>query len=112
MAKRKVPKEIDIAPITIACDQLSFSNDKDIDDLGRFLEERITPREGLQEVVRNKNNLELNLTKEVSKRRVKLFVKKYLHRAGIKLDYRVLATFQQGRNKADFHLYPRRVYEV
>ncbi|MFX0099693.1 MAG: 60S ribosomal protein L22 [Candidatus Hodarchaeota archaeon] len=112
MAKREVPKEIDIAPIIIACDQLSFSNDKDIDDLGRFLEERITPRDGLEEVIRNKNNLELKLTKSVSKSKIKLFIKKFLHKAGIRLDFRVLATFQQGRNKADFHLYPRKVYEV
>jgi hypothetical protein len=75
------------------------------------LEERIPPRKGLEEVIRNKNELELQLTKPVSKRKIKLYINKFLHKVGLRLDYRVLATFQ-GRKKADFNLYPRRVYEI
>ncbi len=104
-------KEVEVTPITVNADQLSFNNDKEIDNMARFLEERITPRSGLKEVVRSKNTLELKLTKPVSKRLVKQYLTKYLHRAGLRLDYRVLATFQ-GKKEADFHIYPRRVFEI
>ena len=100
-----------LPPITIDADQLSFDHDKEIDNLARYLEERIPQRKGLQEVVRNRNVLELQLTGQVSKREVKQYITKYLHRAGLRLDYRVLAT-HQARKEADFHIYPRRVYEI
>lgn len=108
---RTIPKDPELPPITVACDQLSFSNDKDINDMARYLEERITPADGLKEVVRSRNMLELKITKPVSKRLVRQVIRKYLHRAGLKLDYRVLATFE-GRKEADFHVYPRRVLEA
>lgn len=110
-AKAAKEEKPSIPPITIDADQLSFNNDKDIDNMARFLEERIPQPKGLKEVVRSKNTLQLQLTKPVSKRDVKQYITKYLHRAGLRLDYRVLAT-HQGRKEADFHIYPRRVYEV
>jgi hypothetical protein len=110
---KKAKDDTPIASVKINCDQLSFNNDKDIDNLGRYLEERITPQKGLSGVVRNKNILELNLTKPVSKRDIKLYVTKYLHRAGIRLDYRVLGTYQGAKEKGfDFIVYPRKVFEV
>ena len=113
MAKKTIKKvpEKELPSIIVNADQLSFNNDKDIDNMARFLEERITPKSGLKEVVRSKNTLELKLTKSVSKRVVKQYLTKYLHRAGLRLDYRVLATFQ-GKKDADFNIYPRRVFEI
>ena len=109
--KKKAAKDSLLDPILIDADQLSFNHDKEIDNMARYLEERIPQSKGLVEVVRNRNMLELQLTKNVSKRDVKQYVTKYLHRAGLRLDYRVLAT-HEGRKEADFHIYPRRVYEV
>ncbi|MHA1793349.1 MAG: 60S ribosomal protein L22 [Promethearchaeota archaeon] len=106
--RRKLPdKEPEIPPITINIEQLAFDYDKDIDNMARFIEERITPRDGLKEVVRTKNNLELKITKPLSKRKIKLFVKKYLHKSGLKLDFKVLASMKDSRRQADFHIYPK-----
>ncbi|MHA1369141.1 MAG: hypothetical protein ACTSRA_05455, partial [Promethearchaeota archaeon] len=74
MAKKKSTKKIqepEIPPITINADQLAFSNDKEIDDLARYLEERLPPSEGLKEIVRNRNTLNLILTQPISKRRIR-----------------------------------------
>lgn len=109
--KSKKEEEIEIPDIIVNADQLSFDHDKDIDNMARYLEERIPPFQGLKECVRSKNNITLKLTKPVSKRVVKQYLAKYLHRAGLRLDYRVLGTYQ-GRKEADFHIYPRRVFEV
>lgn len=107
-AKKGADKKIE--PVTINADQLSFNNDKEIDNLARFLEERIPKAKGLDEVVRSKNVLSLSLTKPVSKRDIKQYVTKFLHRAGLRLDYRCLATYQE--KDADFMIYPRKVYEI
>jgi hypothetical protein len=112
MAKKAVTKKEaeKIAPITINADQLSFNHDKEIDNLARFLEERIPKAKGLNEVVRSKNVLSLTMNKKVSKRDVKQYVVKFLHRAGLRLDYRCLATYQE--KEGDFMIYPRKVYEI
>jgi len=111
MAKKKKP-EISVPSVFINADQLSFNHDKEIDNLARFLEERIPPSKGLTEIVRSKNTLELKLKKPVSKREVKQYMAKYLHKAGLRLDYRVLGTHKQAGKEADFIVYPRKVYEV
>ena len=114
MAKKAATakKEADtkIPPITINADQLSFNHDKEIDNLARFLEERIPKAKGLNEVVRSKNVLSLTMNKKVSKRDVRQYVVKFLHRAGLRLDYRCLATYQE--KEGDFMIYPRKVYEI
>ncbi|NMC06870.1 MAG: 60S ribosomal protein L22 [Candidatus Lokiarchaeota archaeon] len=112
MAKKAATKKESekIAPITINADQLSFNHDKEIDNLARYLEERIPKASGLDEVVRAKNVLSLTLSKKVSKRDVKQYVTKFLHRAGLRLDYRCLATYQE--KDGDFMIYPRKVYEI
>ncbi|MEX2680910.1 MAG: hypothetical protein Q6373_004875 [Candidatus Sigynarchaeota archaeon] len=109
MAKKK-EAEKKINPITINAEQLSFNHDKEIDNLARYLEERIPKAKGLEEVVRSKNMLSLTLTKQVSKRDVKQYITKFLHRAGLRLDYRCLATYQE--KDGDFMIYPRKVYEI
>jgi hypothetical protein len=113
MAKKAATKkeaEIKIPSITINADQLSFNHDKEIDNMARFLEERIPKAQGLNEVVRSKNILQLNVNKAVSKRDVRQYVTKFLHRAGLRLDYRCLATYQE--KDGDFMIYPRKVYEI
>ena len=112
MAKKAASKKDaeKIAPITINTEQLSFNHDKEIDNLARYLEERIPKAKGLDEVVRSKNMLSLTMTKKVSKRDVKQYVVKFLHRAGLRLDYRCLATYQE--KEGDFMIYPRKVYEI
>ncbi len=112
MAKKAASKKDaeKIAPITINAEQLSFNHDKEIDNLARYLEERIPKAKGLDEVVRSKNLLSLTMTKKVSKRDVKQYIVKFLHRAGLRLDYRCLATYQE--KDGDFMIYPRKVYEI
>ena len=112
MAKKAASKKEaeKVLPITINADQLSFNHDKEIDNLARYLEERIPKAKGLDEVVRSKNVLSLSMTKKVSKRDVKQYVTKFLHRAGLRLDYRCLATYQE--KEGDFMIYPRKVYEI
>ncbi|MHA1683198.1 MAG: 60S ribosomal protein L22 [Promethearchaeota archaeon] len=111
MAKKTTKKEESVPSLHINADQMSFNNDSEIDDMARFLEERITPAKGLKEVIRSKNNLELKMTKKISKRNIKMYLKKFLHRAGLGMDFRVICDFQ-GRNKSDFQIYPNKVYEV
>ncbi|MBD3185641.1 hypothetical protein GF325_02335 [Candidatus Bathyarchaeota archaeon] len=110
-SKRSSKKAKQVPPLTINADQLSFSNDSDINNLARFLEERMTKADGLNEVVRDKNDLELHMNRPISKRRIKLYIKKFLHKVGLRMDFRVICN-HQGRKDADFYIYPNKVYEI
>lgn len=90
MAKKKSGKKkekIETKEVTVDLTQLASENDKYIGDLAKFFEERI---EDLK-TVRDGNSLKLTVSANLSRRKIKQYIKKFLYLANLTDSYRPIA---------------------
>ncbi|MFW9936660.1 MAG: hypothetical protein ACFFD5_03370 [Candidatus Thorarchaeota archaeon] len=73
--------------LIIEVKELSFEKDQHVTDLERFLTEQLPQIE----IARNGNELELKMPKRLSKRVVKLRIKKFLYQKGINDKFRPIS---------------------
>ncbi|MFX1358261.1 MAG: hypothetical protein ACFFA8_13400 [Promethearchaeota archaeon] len=73
--------------LIIEVKELSFEKDQHVTDLERFLTEQLPQIE----IARNGNELELKMPKRLSKRVVKLRIKKFLYQKGISDKFRPIS---------------------
>jgi len=73
---------------------LSFKSEQHIDDLMQFIVEQIPQLE----VNREGNDLEITMPPDLSKRAIKLRIKKFLYKKDLKEDYRPIAYREDDKN--------------
>ena len=74
-------------PIVINTKDLSFKSDQLVDDLTRFLIESLPKLK----VTREGNEIGIEMPKNLSKRAIKLRIKKFLYKKGIDNDFRPIS---------------------
>ena len=74
-------------PIVINTKDLSFKSDQLVDDLTRFLIESLPKLK----VTREGNEIGIEMPKKLSKRAIKLRIKKFLYKKGIDNDFRPIS---------------------
>lgn len=79
--------EASTKPIVINAKDLSFKNDQLVDDLTRFIIETLPQ----VEVTRNGNEIDIIMPEKLSKRVIKLRIKKFLYKKGIDNDFRPIS---------------------
>ncbi len=79
--------EVKTKLLTINVKDLSFKDDKIVDDLVRYISETL-PQLNLN---RDGNEIEVEMPYELSKRALKLRIKKFLYKKGLNKDYRPIS---------------------
>lgn len=74
-------------PILIDAKELGFKSAQLIEDLSRFLAENLPQLK----ITLNGNNIDISMPGSLSKRAVKLRIKKFLHKKGINNDFRAIS---------------------
>ena len=75
-------------------DLVNFGKDQYIDDLTRFLTEMLPQIE----IKRNANELEIVMPQKLSKRAIRLRIRKFLHHNGLYDEYRPITITSSDRN--------------
>jgi len=73
--------------LTINVKDLSFKNDQHVDDLVRFLAELLPQIE----INRNGNEVEVSMPIKLSKKALKVRIKKFLYKKGLNKDFRPIS---------------------
>lgn len=74
-------------------DLISFGKDQYVTDLTRFLSEMLPQIE----IVKNANELEITMPQKLSKRAIRLRIRKYLHQNGLYNEYRPISITESDR---------------
>lgn len=74
-------------------DLVNFGKDQYVDDLTRFLAEMLPQIE----IKRNANELEIIMPRKLSKRTIRLRIRKYLHQNGLYNEYRPISITSSDR---------------
>ena len=85
-------KKIETDTYQIDASRLSMSEDKYIDQLRQFLEERINNCK----VKKDGNKLQVEVPTKISLRDLKQRADKFLYRSGLKLEYRLVSLQNEG----------------
>ena len=72
---------------TIVVKDLSFKSDQHVEDLVRFLAELLPQIE----ITRDGNEIEVSMPEKLSKRALKLRIKKFLYKKGLSKDFRPIS---------------------
>jgi hypothetical protein len=75
-------------------DLVNFGKDQYVDDLTRFLAEMLPQIE----IKRNANELEVIMPQKLSKRTIRLRIRKFLHQNGLYTEYRPISISSTDRN--------------
>ena len=75
-------------------DLVSFGKDQNVTDLMRFLSEMLPQIE----IVRNANELEITMPQKLSKRVIRLRVRKFLHQNGLYNEYRPISITESDKD--------------
>ena len=79
--------EASTKPIVINTKDLSFKSDQLVDDLTRFLIEALPQLK----ITKNGNEIEIIMPEKLSKRAIKLRIKKFLYKKGLDNDFRPIS---------------------
>ncbi len=106
MAKKKPSKKPKITKtIYVEAKDLSFKNDQHVDDLIRFLKEHLPHLE----IARNGNELEIIMSADLSKRAIKLRIKKFLFKKNLKETFRPI--LYKNEEKDGYSIKERKTFE-
>jgi len=98
--------EASTKPIVINAKDLSFKNDQLVDDLTRFLIESLPQLKA----TRNGNEIEIVMPEKLSKRAIRLRIKKFLYRKGIDNDFRPISL--KTADKEGYTVKEKRILEL
>ena len=86
--------EASTKPIVINTKDLSFKSDQLVDDLTRFLIEALPQLK----ITKNGNEIEIIMPEKLSKRAIKLRIKKFLYKKGLHNDFRPISLKTADKN--------------
>lgn len=92
--------------ITVNVKDLSFKNDQHVVDLIRFMSESL-PQITIN---RSGNDLEITMPSKLSKRTIKLRIKKFLHKNGLKEEFRPILL--KTMDKEGYSVKERKIIEL
>lgn len=92
--------------ITINVKDLSFKSDQYVIDLIRFMSE-VLPQITIN---RNGNDLDVEMPDKLSKRAIKLRIKKFLHKNGLKEEFRAISF--KSMEKEGYSVKERKIIEL
>ena len=93
------PEELELKKIFLKVDDLSYKDDSLVIDLVRFLQEKLA---NLQ-IERNGNELEISAPLSMSKRIIKLRIRKFLYKNNLKEDFRPISYKQDEKDGYEIH---------